>query len=308
MKQPLVSIVCESYNHEPFLRKCLDGFVMQKTDFPIEILIHDDASTDKSADIIREYEARYPDLFKPIYQTENQYSKGVHIWATIQFPRASGKYIALCEGDDFWTDPLKLQKQVDYMESHPSCSLCCHNATLHWYDNRTADKPYTKLEERDYSAQEIIETWQTPATASFVFRSCLASGFADLMKTHPGVVIGDMPLLLYCSREGNIHALSDSMSVYGKHDKGWTQAFDAKKTFLHAYSWEIIRDAFRVPYYRLLSPLCTGLYLGTISRSLKEKDLKVFFASLYRGIIRHPVDGIKALARLPQERKKRNKL
>ena len=109
-ENPLVSIVCESYNHEPYLRKCLDGFVMQKTNFSFEILIHDDASTDKSADIIREYISKYPQLdWKPIFQIENQYSKGISIWTEIQFPRAQGKYIALCEGDDYWTDPYKLQ-------------------------------------------------------------------------------------------------------------------------------------------------------------------------------------------------------
>ena len=125
MSTPLVSIICEVFNHEPYIRQCLDGFVSQKTSFPIEVLIHDDASTDRSATIIREYEKNYPGLFKPIYQSENQYSKGVNIWCDIQFARAKGKYIAICEGDDYWTDPLKIQKQVDFMEGHPDYTLCC---------------------------------------------------------------------------------------------------------------------------------------------------------------------------------------
>lgn len=124
--QPLVSICCLVYNHEPYLRECFEGFVMQQTTFPIEILVHDDASTDHSADIIREYTTKYPDLFKPIYQTDNQHSKGISISATYQFPRAKGKYIALCEGDDYWTDPLKLQKQVEFLEANPDFSLCFH--------------------------------------------------------------------------------------------------------------------------------------------------------------------------------------
>lgn len=126
MEQPLVSICTLVYNHEPYLRECFDGFVMQKTNFAFEILVHDDASTDGSADIIREYTAKYPHLFKPIFQIENQYSKGGKILSTILFPRAKGKYIALCEGDDYWTDPLKLQKQVDYLESHPDYVMCSH--------------------------------------------------------------------------------------------------------------------------------------------------------------------------------------
>ena len=125
-EKPLVSVICNAYNHELYIRDALKGFVTQKTDFPLEILIHDDASTDKTADIIREYEAQYPDLIKPIYQTENQYSRGGI--GKFQFPRAVGKYIAFCEGDDYWTDPLKLQKQVDALEAHPEVDICAHAA------------------------------------------------------------------------------------------------------------------------------------------------------------------------------------
>lgn len=113
----LVSVVCDVYNHEPYLRQCFDGFVMQKTNFKFEVLVHDDASTDKSAEIIIEYTNKYPDIFKPIIQKENQYSKGVDIWKIYQFPRVKGKYVAFCEGDDYWIDPLKLQKQVTAIES-----------------------------------------------------------------------------------------------------------------------------------------------------------------------------------------------
>ena len=107
----MVSVICNTYNHEKYIKSALDGFVMQKTNFEYEVLIHDDASTDSTADIIREYEKKYPDIIKPIYQSENQYSKKVPISKTYQYSRAKGKYIAICEGDDYWTDPFKLQKQ-----------------------------------------------------------------------------------------------------------------------------------------------------------------------------------------------------
>lgn len=125
--QPLVSICCITYNHAPFIRKCLDGFLMQETSFPVEILIHDDASTDGTDGIIREYAEKYPDLIFPLYETENQYSQGKQNEIDFyNYRRARGKYIAYCEGDDYWTDPLKLQKQVDFMESHPDYSVCFH--------------------------------------------------------------------------------------------------------------------------------------------------------------------------------------
>ena len=125
---PLVTIICLVYNHEPFLRQCLDGFVMQKTTFPFEAIVHDDASTDGSAAIIREYAEKYPDVIKPIYQTENQYSKPDGSFAGIsKAMHPNSKYIAKCEGDDYWTDPNKLQIQVNFLENHPDYSFSVHD-------------------------------------------------------------------------------------------------------------------------------------------------------------------------------------
>lgn len=127
-KEPLVSICCLTYNHAKYVRQCIDGFLMQKTSFPIEILVHDDASTDGTDVILQEYESKYPNIIFPIYETENKYSNGYRGRMDIVFnySRARGKYIASCEGDDYWTDPMKLQKQVDFMESHPEYSVCFH--------------------------------------------------------------------------------------------------------------------------------------------------------------------------------------
>ena len=107
---PLVSIACITYNHENYIRDAIEGFLMQKTTFPVEIIIHDDASADNTAQIVKEYTDKNSDLFIPIFQTENQYSQGNKPLANFVFPRAKGKYIAICEGDDYWTDPYKLQK------------------------------------------------------------------------------------------------------------------------------------------------------------------------------------------------------
>jgi len=122
-KNVLVSICCVTYNHVEYIRDTLESFLMQKTDFPIEILIHDDASTDGTVEIVKEYERKYPEIVKPIFQKENQYSQGIGISATYQYPRARGKYIAICEGDDYWTDPNKLQKQVDFLENNTEFGL-----------------------------------------------------------------------------------------------------------------------------------------------------------------------------------------
>lgn len=121
--KPLVSVCCITYNHASFIRKSLEGMLMQQTTFPIEILVHDDCSTDGTTEIVQEYAAKYSDKIFPLYESENQYSKGVWV-DRFNYRRARGKYIAYCEGDDYWTDPLKLQKQVDFMEMHPEYSVC----------------------------------------------------------------------------------------------------------------------------------------------------------------------------------------
>ena len=130
---PLVSICCLTYNHAPYIRDCLDSFLAQQTTFPIEILIHDDASTDGTDDIIRQYASRYPDIILPLYETQNQYTRGFagKMDIVFNYSRARGRYIAYCEGDDYWTDPLKLQKQVDFMEGHPEYSICFHRCRLY---------------------------------------------------------------------------------------------------------------------------------------------------------------------------------
>lgn len=117
--KPLVSVACITYNHEKYIEDAIEGFLIQETDFPFEILIHDDASTDNTANIVREYVEKYPNIIKPIFQKENQYSKGFKMNLEFNFPRAKGKYIALCEGDDYWTDPKKLQIQVVFLEENP---------------------------------------------------------------------------------------------------------------------------------------------------------------------------------------------
>ena len=141
---PLVAIHCLVYNHEPYLRDCFEGFVMQQTNFPFVAIVHDDASTDGSAAIIREYEKRYPQVFKPIYEIENLYQRGgfaaINDVMNTAIEATGAKYVAMCEGDDYWTDPLKLQKQVDFMEANPEYGLSYTDY------NRLADATQTLTE------------------------------------------------------------------------------------------------------------------------------------------------------------------
>ena len=222
MDKPLVSICCITYNHEPYIRDCLEGFMMQKTNFPFEVLIHDDASTDHTADIIREYEAKYPDVIKPIYQTENQHSKGVKISIAYNFPRAQGKYIAICEGDDFWCDPQKLQIQFDFMEANPDYSLCgCGKYLLN-----DIHRAYCKAGEPNFNNEDLNNKYDIDRliakvpfhTSSFFFRADSLFRVMDRLKQDSvGCSFGDALWCFHLAQVGKIKFIDRYMTVYRIH-------------------------------------------------------------------------------------------
>ena len=168
--EPLVCIRCTTFKQERYIADCLEGFLIQETNFPFEVCIHDDASPDRTADIIREYEAKYPHIIKPLYETENQWSKNDGSFTRIVAGMLTRKYIAMCEGDDYWTDPHKLQTQIDFLESHPDYSLTFHDAEIKNEPGvEPTDSVYPQMEDRDYSATELFKNWTVP-TASMIYR------------------------------------------------------------------------------------------------------------------------------------------
>lgn len=223
MQDPLVSVCCLTYNHKNYIKKALDGFVMQKTNFSFEVLAHDDASTDGTAEILREYEIKYPDLIKPIYQKENQYSrKQGPISVRFVYPKARGKYIALCEGDDYWIHENKLQIQVEYLENNPECSLCMHAALKVNKDDiyLSIIRPYK--EDHLYAIEEIIcPNHLSPPTASMVFRK---DSLKLLPKFFTETPVGDTPLKLFLATQGSVFYIDEIMSAYRVCAAGsWTE-------------------------------------------------------------------------------------
>lgn len=212
MDNIVVSITCSTYNHEDYIADAIESFLMQKTDFKYEILIHDDASTDRTADIIRKYEIKYPGIIKPIYQTENQYSKGVKVgWLNRE--RARGKYIAICEGDDYWTDPYKLQKQVDYRESHPECSMCVH-AAYRVTPNKKKHNNHVRPHygNKIFTVQEVIEGGGGLfATNSILYPTKFAKNRPEFFENAP---VGDYPLAIYLALQGTVYYIDEFMSAY----------------------------------------------------------------------------------------------
>ncbi|MER2125799.1 glycosyltransferase [Solibacillus sp.] len=224
MDNILVSIHCLTYNHEKFIAEAIESFLMQKTNFKFEILIHDDASTDKTPEIIKAYALQYPELIKPVFQSENQYSKSKSFNTVNLFnlTRAKGKYIAVCEGDDYWTDPDKLQKQVELMEGHPDCKLCVHGGHIVTatekkilYKNRPSKK------DKMFAADEVIEGGGGLfLTNSMMFCTKDALETPEFLDKAP---VSDYPYVIHFALLGNVYYIDECMSAYRVgHSSSWT--------------------------------------------------------------------------------------
>jgi glycosyltransferase involved in cell wall biosynthesis len=213
-QKPLVSVVSFTYNHEPYIRDCLEGFLMQKTSFPVEVIIHDDASTDQTADILREYYNKRPDLFHVIIERDNQYSQHKSISSQL-YELAQGKYIALCEGDDYWIDPNKLQRQFDFMEAHTGFTVCGTRNLIMFQETN-------KLRRRRRRRGREIITLGTVMSGN-PFTTCTT--FLDKKTVQKWGKIssnfdktkwkmGDLPLFIYCMTQGKGYIMSHTTSCY----------------------------------------------------------------------------------------------
>lgn len=228
---PLVSICSITYNHAPYIRQCLDGFLMQKTDFSVEVIINDDASTDGTTEFIREYEDKHPDIIKPIYHEENLYSKGQRgFFRKFCFPRAKGKYIAFCEGDDYWIDPLKLQKQVDFMEANPDYTMCCTNAVI---QTPEGDEEWCRYPtDQTVPTEDVIKHGGLfVQTATLLFRREVLIEATDYPESAKKCHVGDFPLQIYAALKGKVYWFVDKTATYRYlSGNSWTVNFKKQDT------------------------------------------------------------------------------
>lgn len=236
----LVGIHCMTYNHASYIEDALNGFVMQKTSFPYFALVVDDASLDGEQEIIKSYLEKHFDhsentgykqwetddaswIYARHKENENCFFVVVFLkrnlfgnpqkWEVLKDWLNITKYIAICEGDDYWTDPMKLQKQVDFLEAYEDYSMCFHAAKilLQGVDKKKTGAQCEHIEARDYSSTEVFERWIVP-TASIVYRKKMIDQF--VMKHPEWLTRGDIALVLKCSHSGKIRGMSDCMSVY----------------------------------------------------------------------------------------------
>ena len=277
---PLVAIHCITYNHAAYIRQCLDGFVMQRTDFAFVAIVHDDCSTDGTDNIVREYAQRYPHIIKPIFETENQYSKGDGSLSRIMTQACNNtgaKYIAMCEGDDYWTDPLKLQKQVDFLEKHPECSLCYHACENKFEgENIYLRVPFGENVNESYSYEELPS--YPFHTATIMYRLEIANSDLYIKACSIGCPFGDVVLFLCCSQFGRLCGINEKMSVYRRLDSGVSNQihntnFAIKKTWYWIKLLECFNSVVqRKLHQQIIEP--TAIYL--FFHSHKKEFFRIF--------------------------------
>ncbi|MGG3560515.1 glycosyltransferase [Neobacillus rhizosphaerae] len=237
--KPKVSIICLAYNHEKYIREALDSIVTQKTAFPFEIIISDDASNDSTAQIINEYEEAYPELIKPEYFTTNQYSQGIDIISQL-IKKAKGKYIAFCECDDYFTDNEKLQKQYDFLEANLECVAYVHDAVKISENGKRKlgiRKPFIK---HDYlKIEDILQCIASNyALNTLMVRSECLKELPDYYYMSP---VGDIPLAIKISLCGTIYYDKKIMSAYRLASQGsWSQRIGSSKKYSNEYCNKMI--------------------------------------------------------------------
>lgn len=230
---PKVNILCITYNHEKFIRKTLDSFVMQKTNFPFEVIIGDDCSTDKNPEIIKEYAEKYPDIIKPVLREKNIGAEDNYLDIA---DRVNAEYVAICEGDDYWTDPLKLQKQVDFLESNPECSICFHPVRVFYEDGSMPDEIFPTENIRNagtmFSAEHLVLA-NFIQTNSVLYRWVFTpqSRVRDVVPRN--ILPGDYFIHLLHAQQGKIGLINEVMADYCRHPNGMWDGSITNSDALH---------------------------------------------------------------------------
>lgn len=266
---PLVSINCIVFNHEPYIRDALEGFVGQKTDFAFEAVVHDDASTDGTAAIIREYAEKYPDIIKPIYETENQYSKRDGSLWRIMDAQMRGKYVAFCEGDDCWTDPHKLQEQVDYLEAHPECGMVYGQAQNFHHADKRLGAVWGGPQE---TFRQLLVNSQVP-TLTVVMRTSLLKDYrAMTAEVARGWQMGDYPQWLYVAANSSVHFLPEVLGRYRVLAESASHSKDATRALKFGLNYREIAMWFADKYDTHLPEVNASYWIARLGVAIAQGD------------------------------------
>ena len=275
---PLVSIRCITYNQEKFIGQALDSFLMQKTNFPFEVVVHDDASTDNTANIIREYEKKYPLIIKPIYEKENQWSKPNNALGRIVNAALRGKYVAICEGDDYWIDENKLQMQVDFLESNPEYGMCYTKAKQYLQNTQKFTKEIIGSGFDDF--EDLLVNGNRIPTLTTVYRKDLLDKYQqEIQPNNKGWLMGDYPMWLYFSHESKVKFLDEVTAVYRVLEESASHSTDINKMIKFEESVYDIRQFYNQKFglnleLKVNYPFILSQLLNKLSKKYEKKLTK----------------------------------
>lgn len=277
-KEPLVSVICCTYNQKNFIAQCLDGFVMQKTNFPFVAIVADDCSTDGTRDIVKEYAEKYPDIIKPVLRDKNL---GPNYCGLDAITYCNSKYMAICDGDDYWTDPYKLQKQVDFLESHPDYSICFGKMKMIYENCKKHSKILPlKMDKNPQSFVKLLKGGYIP-TNSVMYRF---EYLKKALENYPdGIYPQDWYYHIMVAKCGKIGFINEVMSVYRRneggisyttsenHGNGLHQKYGLNELKFFHYIWQQVKDIYPQYYEEMFLPNLRDVYFTYLKASDFEK-------------------------------------
>lgn len=284
-RKPLVIVWCIAYNQVNYIKDALEGFIMQKTNFCFEVVVHDDASTDGTSDIINQYAADYPEKIKCYIEKDNQWKKGglPHILELMNTYHRRAKYIGFCEGDDYWTDPNKLQRQVDFLETHPDYSMCFHSAHKMYECNTVSWINCEDIQNKDYDATDLFVNWTVP-TASVLCRKEAMDFYANI-RDAKNIQNYDIFIILCCAMVGKIRGMQEQMSVYRIQSQGLTYNNKAliRTIMNNPEHFKCLKTNFPIVNKNYVDDTISKTYFerALIQTSLKEKFSDYFMSFHY---------------------------
>ena len=281
----MVSVAMITYNHEAFIAQAIESVIMQKTDFTVELVIGEDCSTDATRAIVQSFEDQFPDRINVLFPNQNL-GMIPNFVATLE--KCRGQYIAVCEGDDYWTDPLKLQRQVDFMEANPDCSMC-----FHWtcqLNEMTGEIEIIRLMDRKikpfYTLKDVVRTNFIP-TASTLFRKSLVPKLPDWYFTAP---VGDWPLFVLYAQKGKVGLLNQIMSVSRIHPGGiWSNALESNQNKMALGTYDVFYKYLGPDYYKVIKKGISEYFLTQASSYATRGNLEAAKRNFHRSIAEFPL-------------------
>lgn len=281
----MLSIYVPVYNHEAYIAQALDSILMQKVNFKYEVLVGDDVSTDNTRAILESYQKAHPDVFTMFYRDHNMYREPINNGRDL-LSRCKGKYIIPLEGDDFWTDELKLQKQVDFLEAHPEYQAVAHNCVVVGADSQPIDEAYPECKDTEYTLDHYAFDIMPGQSATVMCRNFVTQNLYDTSFMDLNLVPGDRRKYFTLVANGRVYCMQEVMSAY-RHVTSGGSSFSANHQFNypHLYKWHVEQ----LKYARTLSNkkavLCAEMLLlmtvfygfrkHYVSFSQALKDIKI---------------------------------